>query len=176
MKIRQTVQHFAAKKALTLPLVGEKVRAKLVEMHTRIFLERASEERRDERRAHLDAFFEATMDIYLAALDDGFTEAEAREITHILANVELYRLGWVEMLELPASEIAEDFCRYEAFFEAHAITPERPLGTFEPETDIPEAPATPELREQGESPFAEAGYGGALYVEDAEGNVRAEQR
>lgn len=86
MKIRQTIRHFAAKKTLTLPVVGDVATEKLVDLHTRIFLERADADRREERREHLDAFFDATTDTYVAALDDGYPEAEAREITHTQAN------------------------------------------------------------------------------------------
>ncbi|MEF8888371.1 MAG: DUF6149 family protein, partial [Haloarculaceae archaeon] len=62
MKIRQNVRHWAAKKALTMPVVGEYTNDKLVDIHTSVFLDRADEARREERRAHLDDFFDATMD------------------------------------------------------------------------------------------------------------------
>ncbi|MDX1612083.1 MAG: DUF6149 family protein, partial [Candidatus Thermoplasmatota archaeon] len=101
MRIRQTMRHLAARAALETPLVGEKVREKLVALHTRVFLERAPEALREARRAYLDAFFDATMDIYLAALKDGYSEAGAREVTHILANVDFARHGWTEMMEFP---------------------------------------------------------------------------
>lgn len=174
MKIRQTIQHFAAKKSLTLPIVGDKVRAKLVDLHTRVFLERAPEERRDERRDRLDAFFDATMDAYLAALDAGFPEAKAREITHLQANLEFYRMGWVEMMEFPPEELEENVERYSGFFGEHGITLETPLGAFAPDQPLPDAPATPEAREEGRAPYAEAGFADATYVEDDEGKLRTE--
>lgn len=171
MKIRQTLQHFAAKASLRMPVVGDKVRQKLVDLHTRVFLERAPEDRREERRARLDAFFDATIDIYLAGLEAGFSEARAREMTHILANMEFHRLGWTEMMEFPPSELAENVARYGAFFEEHGITRERPLGVFEPSEGLPKAPATPEKRREGQAPFAEEGYADATYVEDEEGRL-----
>lgn len=85
MKIRQNIRHWAAKKALTTPVVGDVANDKLVDLHTSIFLNKADEDRREERRAHLDSFFDATMDTYVAALEAGFPEAEAREITHVQA-------------------------------------------------------------------------------------------
>ncbi|MDX1745028.1 MAG: DUF6149 family protein, partial [Halobacteriales archaeon] len=96
MKIRQNVRHWAAKKALTTPVIGELATDKLVSLHTRVFLERADADRREERRAHLDVFFEATIDAYLAALDTGYDEAAAREITHIQANFDFFNHGWTE--------------------------------------------------------------------------------
>lgn len=174
VKIRQTIKHVAAKQSLTLPIVGDKVREKLVDLHTRVFLERAPEDRREERRDRLDAFFDATIDAYLAALDAGFTEAKARETTHLMANLEFARMGWTEMMEFPPSEIDENVERYADFFDTHGITPEDPLGEFAPEDGLPDAPATPENLDDGEAPFAEEGYADATYVEDDEGRVRTE--
>lgn len=171
MKIRQTIQHFAAKQSLTLPIVGDKVREKLVEMHTRVFLERAPEARRDERRERLDAFFDATMDAYLTALDEGFTEAKAREITHIQANMEFYRKGWIEMMEFPPEELETNVERYADFFDEHSVSLADPLGTFAPDEPLPEAPATPEKRDGGETPYAEEGFADATYVVDEDGEL-----
>ena len=67
MKIRQNVRHWAAKKALTAPVIGDIANDKLVDLHTGIFLDKADETRREERREHLDEFFDATMDTYVAA-------------------------------------------------------------------------------------------------------------
>lgn len=174
VKIRQTIQHFAAKKSLTLPIVGDKVREKLVDLHTRVFLERAPEDQREDRRDRLDVFFDATIDVYLSALDAGFTEAKAREITHIQANMEMARMGWVEMMEFPPDEIEQNVARFAGFFDEHGITLANPLGTFAPEGGLPDAPATPEKLEDGEAPFAEEGYADATYVEDEEGEIRTE--
>ncbi|ERH12154.1 MAG: hypothetical protein J07HB67_01167, partial [halophilic archaeon J07HB67] len=77
MKLRQNVRHWAAKRALTTPVLGGVVNDRLVDLHTRIFLQKAPEPRREERRAHLDDFFDATMDTYVAALRAGHPEAEA---------------------------------------------------------------------------------------------------
>ena len=54
MKIQQNVRHWAAKRALTTPILGSYVTDKLVDLHTRIFLDRADEAHRKVRRAHLD--------------------------------------------------------------------------------------------------------------------------
>ena len=69
MKIRQNVRHWASKKALTMPVVGQKTNDWLVNLHTRVFLDKAAEGRTEERRGHLDDFFDATMDTYVAALE-----------------------------------------------------------------------------------------------------------
>ncbi|MFB6150275.1 MAG: DUF6149 family protein, partial [Haloarculaceae archaeon] len=94
MKIRQNIRHWASKKALTMPVVGAKTSEWLVDLHTRVFLDRAEESRREERRDHLDAFFDATMDTYVAALEAGYPEARSREITHVQANFDFYNHGW----------------------------------------------------------------------------------
>lgn len=172
MKIRQTLQHMAAKQSLTLPWVGEKVRAKLVSFHVDHFLDRAPEKARSARIKRLEAFFDATMDAYLEALESGFTEAKAREVTHIQANMEFLRMGWIEMMEIPPDEVPTNMRRYEAFFQDHGITLENPLGSFEPEEGLPSAPATSDG--QAKAPYAERGYAEATYVEDDEGNLRRE--
>ncbi|MFB6084803.1 MAG: DUF6149 family protein, partial [Halorientalis sp.] len=102
MKLRQNVRHWAAKKALTAPVIGRRVEDRLVDLHTGVFLDRADDGSREARRAHLDDFFDATMDTYVAALDSSFTEAEAREITHVQANFDFYNHGWTEMMEFPS--------------------------------------------------------------------------
>jgi len=87
---------------------------KLVDLHTSIFLNKADEDRREERRAHLDSFFDATMDTYVAALEAGFPEAEAREITHVQANFDFFNHGWTEMMEIPGDELEPHYRRYES--------------------------------------------------------------
>lgn len=170
MKIRQNVRHFAAKQALTMPVVGEKTRSKLVDLHVNVFGKRAEEGRREEREAHMEAFFDRTMDSYLAALDAGFPEAEAREITHVQANFDFYNHGWTEMMEFPADELEEHYERYEQFFEAHGITIDDPLGEFG--GDIPTAPTTLEKLDNPEHPHAAEGFADDVYVETDEGEVK----
>lgn len=165
MKLRQNVRHWAARRALTTPVVRDVAAEKLVDLHVRIFLGKADPERRGERREHLEAFFEATIDAYVAALEAGYTEAEAREITHLQANFEFYRHGWVEMMEIPADEIEPHYRRYESFFEAHGITVDDPLGAFRPADGLPGAPATPERLEDPEFENAESGFADDVYVE-----------
>jgi hypothetical protein len=172
MKIRQNVRHWASKKALELPVVGDAVNDKLVDMHTDIFLERADEDHREERREHLDAFFDATMDTYLAALQEGAPEAEAREITHVQANFDFYNHGWTEMMEFPGDELGEHYERYETFFERYGITIADPLGEFEPADGIPDAPSTPEKLDDPEHPYAEGGFADDVYVQGDDGELR----
>src|SRR6056297_2747416 len=172
MKIRQNVRHWAAKKALTMPVVGQKTNDWLVDLHTKVFLDKADEGAREQRRAHLDDFFDATMDTYVAALDSGYTEADAREITHIQANFDFYNHGWTEMMEFPADELGDHYDRYEDFFETHGISVDDPLGNFRPADGIAAAPSTPEKLDEPEHPYAEGGFADDVYVEGPDGEVR----
>jgi len=171
MKIRQNVRHWAAKKSLTTPVVGGVVRNKLVDLHTSVFLDKADEDRREERRAHLDDFFDATFDTYVAALDAGFTEATAREITHVQANFDFYNHGWTEMMEFPSDELETHYDRHAEFFERHGITIDDPLGEFTPADGVADAPSTPGKLDDPEHPHAEGGFADDVYVEDDEGNL-----
>ncbi|WP_340098089.1 DUF6149 family protein [Salinibaculum salinum] len=171
MKIRQNVRHWAAKQALTAPVVSGYVNDKLVNIHTGVFLDRAEEVHREQRRQHLDDFFDATMDTYVAALEDGYPEAEAREITHAQANFDFYNHGWTEMMEFPADEIEDHYERYGKFFEQYDITIDDPLGEFRPADGIAEAPSTPEKLDNPEHPHAEGGFADDVYVETGDGEV-----
>jgi len=171
MKLRQNLRHWAAKKALTTPVIGDVANDKLVDLHTKIFLEKADESAREDRRAHLDGFFDATMDTYVAALEAGFTEAEAREITHIQANFDFFTHGWTEMMEIPAEEFEAHFRRYEDFFKRYGISVDDPLGEFEPVGGVPSAPETPEKRDQPAYENAIAGFADDVYVQDDTGAV-----
>jgi PAS domain-containing protein len=171
MKIRQNVRHWAAKQALTAPVVGGVVTEKLVDMHTDIFLNKTDEANREERRAHLDDFFDATMDAYVAALEAGYPEAEAREVTHIQANFDFFNHGWTEMMEIPADELEAHYRRYEAFFREHDVTIDDPLGAFVPADGVAEAPATPEKLDEPEFENAIAGFADDVYVEDGTGEL-----
>lgn len=150
------------------------MRGKLVDLHTEHFLGRAPGDRREERRQRLDAFFDATMDAHLAALDHGLPEARAREVPHVQANLEVHRRGWTEMMEVPPDELDDHLDRYQGFFEEYGITPEDPLGAVAPDEPLPEAPATPGKLEDPKTPHAEAGYEDATHVEDETGEVRTE--
>ncbi|ESP88345.1 DUF6149 family protein [Candidatus Halobonum tyrrellensis] len=171
MKIRQNARHWATKKALTTPGLRSVTVAAMVRLHTSIFLDKADEARREERRDHLDDFFEATMDTYVAALEAGFPEAEAREVTHAQANFDFFNHGWVEMMEIPDDELEEHYRRYERFFELHGITIDDPLGEFRPADGIADAPATPDKRADGAFENAVAGFSDDVYVEDETGEV-----
>jgi hypothetical protein len=171
MKIRQNVRHWAAKRALTTPVVGDIVRETLVDLHTGVFLDRADPGAdRETRRPYLDAFFDCTMDTYVAALEAGYPEAEAREITHVQANFDFFNHGWTEMMEYPAAEIEDHYERYREFFEARGITIDDPLGEFRTR-EVPAAPSTPEKLDRPEHPHAEGGFADDVYVEDADGEV-----
>jgi hypothetical protein len=171
MKIRQNVRHWAAKQALTAPVISGYVNDKLVNIHTGVFLDRAEETNREERRAHLDDFFDATMDTYVAALEDGYPEAEAREITHAQANFDFYNHGWTEMMEFPSDELETHYERYGKFFQAYDITIDDPLGQFRPADGIADAPSTPEKLDDPEHPHAEGGFADDVYVETGDGEV-----
>jgi len=171
MKIRQNVRHWASKQALTMPVVGERMNDWLVDKHTDIFAAKADPERADERRDHLDGFFDATMDTYVAALNAGFTEAEAREITHVQANFDFYNHGWTEMMEFPSDELEDHYERYRDFFARYDITIDDPLGDFRPAGGIPDAPSTPERLDDPEHPHAVGGFADDVYVETADGEV-----
>lgn len=172
MRIRQTMRHMAARAALEMPFVRDKVHDKLVELHTRVFLDRAPEDQREARREHLDAFFDRTLHIYLEALRGGYNEAGAREITHILANLHFRNMGWTEMMEFPVDETEANYERYREFFEIHGITEQRPLGDWTPDQGLPPAPATPEKLDDPDQAYAEAGYADDLYVEDETGELQ----
>ncbi|WP_299331296.1 DUF6149 family protein [Haloplanus sp.] len=167
MKLRQNVRHFAAKQALTMPVVGEKVREKLVGLHVDVFGEKAADGRRTEREPRLEAFFDRTFDTYVDALTAGFPEAEAREITHIQANFEFYNHGWTEMMEFPADELEAHHDRYGDFFDRHGITIADPLGEYG--GDLPDAPSTPERLDDPVHPHAEGGFADDVYVENGDG-------
>jgi hypothetical protein len=172
MKIRQNVRHWAAKKALTTPVIGPRVNDRLVDMHTDIFLGKTDESNHEARRLHLDDFFDATMDTYVAALEAGYPEAEAREITHIQANFDFFNHGWTEMMEIPADELEDHYRRYEAFFSEYGITIDDPLGEFTPPTGVAEAPATPEKLEDAEFENAIEGFADDVYVETPDGMLK----
>ena len=171
MKIRQNIRHFAAKKALTMPVVGDIATEKLVDLHVRVFGEKADADRREEREAHMEAFFDCTFDTYVAALEEGFSEAEAREITHVQANFDFYNHGWTEMMEFPADELEDHYERYEEFFRRYGIDIAHPLGDFRTR-EIPDAPSTPEKLDDPEHPHAEGGFADDVYVEGEDGEVR----
>ena len=170
MKIRQNVKHFAFKQALTAPVLGDVARGKLVDMHTDIFLGKADEAHREDRRAHLDDFFDATMDTYVAALDY-YPEAKAREITHVQANFDFYNHGWTEMMEFPSDELGEHRDRYAEFFDDHGISVDDPLGDFYPDDGVADAPSTPEKLDDPIHPYAEGGFADDVYVETADGEI-----
>ncbi len=157
MKLHQNARHFASRKALETPVVRSVATSGLVRLHTRVFLGKADPAHADEREAHLDGLFEATVDSYLRALQDGYSEAQAREITHIQANFDFYNHGWTEMMEFPTDELESHYDRYGDFFERWDVTIDDPLGQFAPPEGLPEAPSTPERLEDPDHPTRRAG-------------------
>ena len=171
MKLRQNVTHFAARKALELPAVGDAVHDRLVDMHVAIFGGWADPEHREEREPRLEAFFDGAIDMYLAALTEGCEEATAREMTHVVATFDFYQHGWAEMMEFPPEEVDAHYRRHREFFEDHGVTPENPLGEFAPAGGLPDAPATPERLTDGEFPHAADGFADDVYVEGEAGET-----
>ncbi|WP_138007418.1 DUF6149 family protein [Halalkalirubrum salinum] len=171
MKIHQNPRHWAAKKALTTPGIASVANYGLVKLHTRIFLGKAEEAHREERREHLDDFFDATMGTYVAALQAGYSEAQAREITHIQANFDFFNHGWTEMMEIPGDELEAHYRRYDEFFTEHGITIDDPLGDFRLSSGIAEAPSTPEKLETPEYENAIAGFSDDVYTETEDGEI-----
>ncbi len=171
MKLSQNARHFASRKALEVPGVRSVAKSGLVRLHTKIFLGKADPAHADERKARLDALFEATIDTYLRALQAGFSEAEAREITHIQANFDFYNHGWTEMMEIPTDELETHHERYGHFFDRYEITIADPLGTFAPPGGLPAAPSTPERLEDPDHPHAEGGFADDVYVETEDGEL-----
>lgn len=171
MKIPQDVRHWAAKRALTTPVVRGYVSEKLVTMHSEYFLERAPESHRAERRDRLEDFFEMVIDSYLVALQEGHSEAAAREMTHVQTNFDFYNHGWTEMMEFPVEELEPHFERYTAFFERHDITIDDPLGEFRPADGLSTAPSTPENLDDPEHPHARGGFADDVYVRTGDGDL-----
>ena len=171
MKLRQNARHFASRTALETPVVRSVAKSGLVRLHTKIFLGKADPGRADEREAHLDGLFDATVDTYLRALQEGYSEAEAREITHIQANFDFYNHGWTEMMEFPTDELEDHYERYADFFEKWEITIDDPLGQFAPADGLPDAPSTPERLDDPEHPHAEGGFADDVYVETEDGEL-----
>ena len=171
MKLRQNARHFASRKALETPVVRSVATSGLVRLHTKVFLGKADPDHRDDRKDHLDGLFDATIDTYLRALQDGYSEAEAREITHIQANFDFYNHAWTEMMEFPADELETHYERYVEFFETWGITIDDPLGQFAPPTGLPEAPSTPERLEDPSHPHAKGGFADDVYVETEDGDL-----
>jgi hypothetical protein len=113
------------------------------------------------------------MDTYVAALEAGFPEAEAREITHVQANFDFFNHGWTEMMEIPGDELEPHYRRYEAFFGDHGITIDDPLGEFRPADGVVDAPETPKKLETAEYENALAGFADDVYVETDDGETVA---
>ncbi len=170
MKLRQNARHFASRKALETPGIRSVAVYGLVRLHTKIFMGKADPAHAEERKDHLDGFFACTMDTYLQALKEGYSEAEAREITHIQANFDFYNHGWTEMMEFPGDELEDHYERYRSFFKTWGIRIDDPLGEFHNRT-VPEAPSTPEKLENPVHPHAEGGFADDVYVETEDGEL-----
>ena len=155
MRLYQTWRNYAAQVLLErdIPLVSARVRSWLVGLHADFFAEN-SEQDAEARRPLFRKLFDSAIDTYLAALREGYPEAQAREITHIQGTWTFVDHGWGELLEFPPEEATVYYERYEEFFDRHGCSPEAPLGEFAPAGGLPDAPETPERR-NGDYPFAE---------------------
>lgn len=172
MKLYQTWRNYAAQVLLQrdVPVLTGRVRSWLVEMHADFFVDNAEGDG-EARRPFLEAFFDASIDVYRRALREGYPEAQAREITHVQATWAFANHGWGELLEFPPGERTDYFERYREFFERHDCTPEDPLGEFAPADGLPDAPETPS-RLDGDYPFAEPGLADGVYVVSEASDVR----
>jgi len=171
MRLYQTPRNYVAQVVLErdIPLVSSGMRRWLVRLHADFFAD-ASETDAEARRPHFRAFFDAAIDAYLAALSEGYPEAEAREITHVMAAWEFSNHGWGELLEFPPEERDDYYEKYENFYDAHDADPDDPLGAFSPPGGLPYAPETPD-RLNGDYPFAETGLVDDIYVHAPEDEV-----
>ncbi len=174
MRIYQTWRNYASQVVLQrdIPVVSDWVHSWLVDLHADFFAEH-SERDGDARRPLFEALFDSAIDAYLAALEEGYPEAQAREITHIQGAWTFIEHGWGELLELPPEEATAYYERYEDFFDRHGCSPEAPLGEFAPAEGLPDAPETPE-RLNGDYPFAEPGLDDGVYVVAEKTDVRLE--
>jgi len=170
MLLHQTWRNYVSQVLLErdLPLVTDRVRRWLVDVHADIFVE-ASETAGAARRPRLEAIFDVTIDVYLTALSEGFPEAQAREITHIQGSWAFQNVGWGELIEFPPDEREAYHERYRDFFDRYGCSPDDPFGEFAPPGGLPDAPTTPE-RMNGDYPFAAADLTDGVYVvaEDTE--------
>ena len=131
----------------------------------------AEDARAEERRDHLDCFFDATIDTFLAALNEGQSEAEARELRHIQWDFDFYNHGWTEMMEFPSDELESHYDRYGELFQRHGISIHTPLGEFRPDGGVPDAPTTPEKLDDPEQPHPVASFADDVYVETEDGDL-----
>jgi hypothetical protein len=94
MRLVQSRRNYLAQVLLKadLPVVTPFFRRWLVGIHTDFFVE-ASERDGEARSEHLDALFDATIDVYLRALREGYPEAQAREITPVQATWDFLNHG-----------------------------------------------------------------------------------
>ncbi|MFB6172487.1 MAG: DUF6149 family protein [Haloarculaceae archaeon] len=164
MRIYQTWRDYLAQVLLVgePPVIGAIARRRLVDAHTETYVER-SERDAAARRPRLRAAFEIAMDAYVAASNDGYPEAQARELTHVLATWDFIAHGWGELIEFPPDEATAYHDRYRPFYDRYGCSPADPFGEFEPATGLPAAPETPE-RLDGEYPMAEPGLADQVYV------------
>lgn len=171
MRLYQTWKNYASQLLLQwdIPLVTDWVRSWLVDLHVDFFTEH-SETDAAARRPLLEALFDATIDVYLQALREGYPEAQAREITHIQGSWAFIERGWGDLVEFPPEEARAYYERYADFFDRHDCSPDDPLGEFLP-GGLPDAPETPG-RLNGDYPLAEPGLDDGVYVVAEETDVR----
>lgn len=172
MRIYQTWRDYLAQVVLVRepPVIDRLFRRWLVGLHTDFFVG-ASERDGSAREPHLRALFEGSLNAYVRATKEGYPEAQAREITHVLATWDFVDHGWGELIEYPPEEASEYYERYRDFYERHGCSPGNPLGEFEPPGGLPDAPETPD-RLNGDYPLAEPGLADDVYIMTEDLGVR----
>lgn len=170
MRLYQSWKNYVAQLALDVPVASTWMRSWLVDLHTNFFVEASAQDGAD-RRAFFDELFDASIDAYQHALDEGYPEAEAREITHIMGTFAFCEKGWGELVEFPPEERDAYRERYAGFFDRYGVTLDDPFGDFTPPGGFPDAPATPD-RLDGDYPLAEPGLTDDIYVPAPDLDVR----
>lgn len=164
MRIYQSWRDYLAQIVLVKepPVLSRLLRRRLVTYHTDFYVEQ-SERDADARRPRFRATFEAALDAYVRATEEGYPEAQAREITHTMATWDFLNHGWGELIEFPPEEATAYYERYRGFYDRHGCSPESPFGEFAPDDGLPSTPETPD-RLNGDYPLAEPGLAGEVYV------------
>ena len=76
------------------------MRSWLVDLHADFFVAN-SERDAEAHRPLFRALFDATLDVYLTALEEGYPEAQARETTHIQGAWAFLNHGWGRTNRVP---------------------------------------------------------------------------
>ena len=171
MRVRQNVRHWAGKEALTTPVVGDVAVDRLVDLHTSIFLNRADEDRREERRDHLDDFFRATMDAYVDALEAGVQRGDGPRDDTRSSELRLFHPRLDGDDGDPGRRTRDALSPVRGVFFDRGITIDDLLGEFRPVGGVAPASATPERSTGSAYEHAVAGFADDVYVETGDGET-----